>query len=118
MPLNTVTPKPETATDEDKVLPKTHPMGTPSSQGQTKGDSARIHALLFRHWIQIILFGITVAIGIQFAIFAHQAEHLSQVTVQRPPAVEGFLPIGALMGWKLFFATGIKNSTHQYGRLP
>ena len=26
--------------------------------------------------------------------------------VQRPPGVEGFLPIGALMGWKHFLLTG------------
>lgn len=65
-----------------------------------------------RHWVQIIFFALTVAIGIQFAIFVHQAGQTGALTVQRPPGVEGFLPIGALMGWKLFFATGMWDPIH------
>ena len=34
------------------------------------------------------------------------------VTIQRPPGVEGFLPIGALMGWKLFLSTGTWDTVH------
>ncbi len=65
-----------------------------------------------RHWIQIAFFGVTIAVGIQFALFVHQAENLHQVTIQRPPGVEGFLPIGALMGWKLFLTTGLWDPIH------
>ena len=32
--------------------------------------------------------------------------------MQRPPGVEGFLPIGALMGWKLLLTTGIWDPVH------
>ncbi len=54
----------------------------------------------------------TVAVGIQFAVFILQASGTGPVTVQRPPGVEGFLPIGALMGWKLFITSGIWDRVH------
>jgi hypothetical protein len=53
--------------------------------------------------LQIVQSAITVAVGIQFVLYVHKGEHLRQVTIQGPPGVEGFLPIGALMGWQLFF---------------
>ncbi len=65
-----------------------------------------------RHWVQFALLAVTLAIGIQFALFVHQADGTGAVTIQRPPGVEGFLPIGALMGWKLFFTTGIWDPIH------
>ena len=70
------------------------------------------HSLYLRHWVQIILFAVIIGVGIQFAIFVHQAQSMGPVSVQRPPGVEGFLPIGALMGWKLFFSTGIWDPIH------
>ncbi len=65
-----------------------------------------------RQWIQFIFFALTVAIGIQFSIFVYQVAGEDLVTVQRPPGVEGFLPIGALMGWKLFFSTRLWDPVH------
>jgi len=55
---------------------------------------------------------VTVAIGIQFAVFVIQSSGDGAVTVLRPPGVEGFLPIGALMGWKLFFTSGMWDPVH------
>ena len=68
--------------------------------------------LSLRNWVQIILLVLTIAIGLQFAVFVHQAAQSGPITVQRPPGVEGFLPIGALMGWKLFLATGMWDPIH------
>ena len=65
-----------------------------------------------RNWMQLAIFVLTVAIGIQFSIYVFQAFHNDAITVERPPGVEGFLPIGALMGWKLFAATGTWDPVH------
>jgi polyferredoxin len=72
-------------------------------------DGRKVH---LRHGVQIVLLAVTVAVGIQFALFVHQAAHSNPVTIQRPPGVEGFLPIGGLMGWKLFFTTGTWDPVH------
>ncbi|RTZ98697.1 MAG: hypothetical protein DSY90_03400 [Deltaproteobacteria bacterium] len=65
-----------------------------------------------RRRVQLVFFILTLAVGVQFAIFVFQAGELSAITVQRPPGVEGFLPIGALMGFKLFFTTGTWDPVH------
>jgi polyferredoxin len=65
-----------------------------------------------RHTVQLAVFLLTLAIGIQFAVYVFQAFGNGMITVQRPPGVEGFLPIGALMGWKLFLTTGIWDPIH------
>ena len=66
----------------------------------------------FRNWVQLGIFILTIAIGLQFSIYVYQAFTTGAITVQRPPGVEGFLPIGALMGWKLFITTGIWDPVH------
>ncbi len=55
---------------------------------------------------------ITVALGVQFSIYVVQLSGGGVVTVERPPGVEGFLPIGALLGWRLFAATGTWDPIH------
>lgn len=65
-----------------------------------------------RNWLQLAVFLVTIAIGLKFFIYVHQASGPGPVTVSRPPGVEGFLPIGALMGWKRFFLTGNWDPVH------
>ena len=65
-----------------------------------------------RNWIQLIVFIGTIAIGWQFYIYVSQALGTDSITVARPSGVEGFLPIGALMGWKYFFTTGVWDNIH------
>ncbi len=65
-----------------------------------------------RFRIQLAVFVVTVAIGLQFFVYVHQASGPGPATVSRPPGVEGFLPIGALMGWKRFFLTGDWDPVH------
>jgi polyferredoxin len=65
-----------------------------------------------RNGIQLAVLIVTLAMGLQFSIYVYQAFIVGGITVQRPPGVEGFLPIGALMGWKLFLTTGIWDPVH------
>jgi polyferredoxin len=55
---------------------------------------------------------LTLGIGLQFYLFVQQAAGGGTITIARPGGVEGFLPIGALMGWKHFFATGEWDAIH------
>ncbi|MFZ1986652.1 MAG: 4Fe-4S binding protein [Desulfatitalea sp.] len=59
-----------------------------------------------RQLFQLVVLLLTLAIGVQFYIYVRQASGTGAITVARPPGVEGFLPIGALMGWKQFVLTG------------
>lgn len=65
-----------------------------------------------RHLFQLVVLLLTLGIGLQFYVYFRQALGMGVITVQRPPGVEGFLPIGALMGWKYFFSTGKWDSVH------
>lgn len=65
-----------------------------------------------RHWLQLAVCLVTIAIGLQFFVYVHQASVPGTITVSRPPGVEGFLPIGALMSWKRFFLTGDWDPVH------
>jgi hypothetical protein len=54
----------------------------------------------FRNWIQLAVMVLTLGIGRQFYLFVRQAAGGGTITIARPAGVEGFLPIGALMGGK------------------
>jgi len=69
-------------------------------------------AARLRSWIQLGVFIVTIGIGIQFAIHVRQAAGDGEITVSRPPGVEGFLPIAGLMSWKLFITTGFWDRVH------
>jgi polyferredoxin len=56
-----------------------------------------------------------VFVGIEFASFYRQIISGGPVTAYRPPAVEGFLPISALVGLKRFLLTGSYDAVHPAG---
>jgi polyferredoxin len=56
-----------------------------------------------------------VFVGIEFASFYRQIVTGGPVTAYRPPAVEGFLPISALVGLKRFLLTGSYDTVHPAG---
>ncbi len=66
----------------------------------------------YRSWVQLAVLAITIGIGLQFYLHVHQMASGGAVTVARPGGVAGFLPIGALMGWKHFIASGHWDATH------
>ena len=65
-----------------------------------------------RSSVQLGFFILTLAVGLQFFAYVAQMGRGGLPTVQRPPGVEGFLPIGALMGWKRFIMTGNWDTVH------
>ena len=68
-----------------------------------------------RNHIQIGVLAVTLGLGLQFYIHVHQAASGLSITVPRPSGVEGFLPIGALMGWKQFLSNGHWDRVHPAG---
>ncbi len=54
-------------------------------------------------------------VGWEFARFHAQAVAAGPLRAARPPAVEGFLPISALVGLKRFLATGAWDDVHPAG---
>jgi len=87
-------------------------MPHPPQKERSESSRMKIRTGKIRNRVQLMVFVLTAAIGIQFCIYVFQAMDNGAVTVQRPPGVEGFLPIGALMGWKLFAATGTWDPVH------
>jgi len=65
-----------------------------------------------RRIIQLIFLFITLYIGVQFYGFATQLETGEALSILRPPGVEAFLPISALVSLKYFLFTGIFNRVH------
>jgi len=55
---------------------------------------------------------LTLWIGIEFYLFVRQLENGLLPTVSRPPGVEAFLPISALISLKYWLFTGIFNHVH------
>lgn len=65
-----------------------------------------------RRGVQIVFMLITLFIGIKFYWFVHQLETGAAVSIERPPGVEAFLPISALVSLKYFLFTGVFNQVH------
>jgi polyferredoxin len=67
---------------------------------------------LIRRTIQIVFLIILIAIGIKFYLFVSQIEKGMVPNFERPPGVEAFLPISALVSLKHFLYTGEINDVH------
>jgi polyferredoxin len=68
-----------------------------------------------RYAVQIWFLLVTLFVGWQFYQFVLHFEDPSHPFVQRPPSVDAFLPIGALMAFKFFAVTGIVEPIHPSG---
>ncbi len=66
--------------------------------------------------VQLAFVLLCLWIGVEFHLFVRwgQSEGLRPF-VNRPPGVEGFLPIGALMSLKYLYQTGVLNPIHPSG---
>lgn len=69
----------------------------------------------FRLAVQAVFTLFNVYVGIRFAAFVAWATGESQVFVAKPGAVEGFLPISALLGLRQLTATGQWDMVHPAG---
>ncbi len=65
-----------------------------------------------RRGVQFLFLMITLYMGITFYLFVAQLESGTMPTLDRPPGVEAFLPISALISLKYFLFTGIFNTVH------
>lgn len=65
-----------------------------------------------RKGVQFLFLTITLFLGIKFYLFVAQLGSGAMPTLERPPGVEAFLPISALVSLKYFLFTGIFNRVH------
>jgi len=70
---------------------------------------------LLRPIVQWAFLLLVLVIGGQFALFVGQLEQAVEPIVKRPPAVEAFLPISALISLKYWVLTGVFNRIHPAG---
>lgn len=72
----------------------------------------------FRSAVQAAFVLLCIWIGIEFYFFMRWGiSNGTKTYFERPPGVEGFLPISALMGLKYWFETGVLNSIHPAGTI-
>ncbi len=65
-----------------------------------------------RKCVQVVFLALVLVIGIKFYLFVSQIEAGILPDFERPPGVEAFLPISALVSLKHFLFTGTINSVH------
>ncbi len=66
----------------------------------------------YRRLIQFGFLLVLLWIGAEFILFVSQLERGITPTISRPPGVEGFLPISALMSLRYWLLTGVFNKIH------
>jgi polyferredoxin len=66
----------------------------------------------YRHLVQVGFILILTWIGLEFYFFVDQLEQGLIPTISRPPGVESFLPISALISLKYWLMTGVFNTIH------
>ena len=69
----------------------------------------------YRKMVQHLFLATVVLIGIKFSIFVNQLASGISPTVTRPPGIEAFLPISALISLKYWLVSGIFNHVHPSG---
>lgn len=65
-----------------------------------------------RRIVQFAFLALILWVGVKFILFVHQLQTGAALTVTRPPGVEGFLPISALISLKYWLWTGIFSRVH------
>lgn len=68
-----------------------------------------------RFWIQIAFIGLCLWIGIEFSLWYFWHEGSGSIAAPRPPGVEGFLPISALMSLWYLLLSGEIHPVHPAG---
>ncbi|HEX9242855.1 MAG TPA: 4Fe-4S binding protein [Anaeromyxobacter sp.] len=89
------------------------PLATPAPAGSWTNPWRRLPSVRAAVQAGYLLF--VVAVGWQFARFFSSAHLDGPVTGARPPAVEGFLPIAALVGLRRWLSTGFWDEVHPAG---
>ncbi|MEK7358777.1 MAG: 4Fe-4S binding protein [Planctomycetota bacterium] len=88
----------------------------PARKKNRKDRGGWFNSIRVRWAVQIAFFIVVLVIGWQFYTFVTYCEAGGKgFYLPRPPGVESFLPISALMGTKYFFGTGKINTIHPAG---
>lgn len=110
------------ATAKDAAKRKWQPPWQPSLGDSTAlqrlfslGRHNRPHRL--RRTVQFVFLGVTLWIGWRFLQFYESCLNTGHATVARPPGVEAFLPISALMSVRFWWQTGVIHPVHPAGLL-
>jgi polyferredoxin len=69
----------------------------------------------WRRWVQAGFLVLNIWIGFLFVRFAAQLEQGIEPTVSRPPGVEGYLPVGALVTLKNLLSNHVLSPVHPAG---
>ncbi len=77
--------------------------------------SVPVKVLKLRRVIQWIMAAVTILIGIQFSLWVVPHLQGRWPSVSRPPGVEAFLPIDAMLGLRHLLQTGTVDSVHPAG---
>ena len=78
--------------------------------------AGRDRTQLVRRWFQLAFLALNVWIGIEFYLFVRYCETGGHSGIaQRPPGIEGWLPIASLMNLKVLLYTGQLPSIHPAG---
>ncbi|HET9599121.1 MAG TPA: 4Fe-4S binding protein [Anaeromyxobacteraceae bacterium] len=88
-------------------------LSPPPPGGKWRNPHRRLPAV--RWAVQGLYAAFCVLVGIEFVAFYEQAAAGGPVTASRPPAVEAFLPISALLGLKRLVLTGQWDDVHPAG---
>lgn len=111
-PEETKPSKPLAASTQDLYLETSKKKTTKAGKNKRKWFNSQ----KLRWSIQIAFFIVVLVIGWQFYTFVKYCEAGGKgFYLPRPPGVESFLPISALMGTKYFFGTGKINPIHPAG---
>ncbi len=110
MATATPTPTPNSTLTATQTLPAT---ATPTRGARWTNP----YRLLPRvRWaVQLVYLAFLCLVGLEFARFFSQAVGEGPITAPRPPAVEAFLPIAALVGLKRFLLTRYWDEIHPAG---
>ncbi|NOZ75710.1 MAG: 4Fe-4S binding protein [FCB group bacterium] len=79
------------------------------------GERLKPDAWTVRNGVQLGFFLLTLLVGLQFALWVSRISTGQIPIVARPPGVEGFLPVGSLIGLKYWLLTGIWDKIHPAG---
>ncbi len=66
----------------------------------------RDYSQQLRHWFQAVFLVLNLYLGTLFYLWAHQFEGGRRIISDRPPGVEGWLPIAGMMNFKYWLLTG------------
>ena len=74
-----------------------------------------VKVLKLRRVIQWVMTAVVVVIGIQFSLWVIPHLEGRWPSVSRPPGVEAFLPIDAMLGLRYLLTEGVVDAIHPAG---